>query len=83
MLMISTLKNVVLLLNTDRAIKPCWARWSWAEWEGRDGSETPLLTAAGGCYWQGIVVELAEQVVVCSLWYLRVFEVALGTSDQN
>lgn len=42
MLMISTLKNVVLLLNTDRAIKLCWAHWSWVE-----RNET-LLLAAGG-----------------------------------
>ena len=52
-------------------------------WEGRDRSKTLLLTAAGGCCWQGIAVELAVQVVVYSLGYLKVFEVGLGTSDQN
>lgn len=83
MLMISALKNVVLLLNTDRVMKLCWAHWSQAVWEGRGRSKTLLLTAVGGCCWQGVVVELAVQVVGCSLGYLKGFEVGLGTSDQS
>lgn len=37
----------------------------------------------GGCCWQGRAVELAVQVVVCPLGYLKVSEVGLGTSDQK
>lgn len=46
MLMISALKNAVVLLNTDQAMTLRWACWGWAVWEGRDGTETRLLAAA-------------------------------------
>lgn len=55
-------------------------------WEGRDRSKTLLLTAVGirgRCCWQGRALELAVQVVVCSLRHPKVFEVRLRTSDQK
>lgn len=81
MLMISTLKNVVLLLNTDRVIKLCWAGAGRC---GRAGTGAgPCCSQLWECCWQGTAEELAVQAVVCSFGYLKVFEVGLGTSDQK
>lgn len=60
MLMISTLKNVVLLLNTDRVIK---LGWSWTVWEGRDRSKTLLLTAVGS-----VAGRAQQKSWLCKLW---------------
>lgn len=50
---------------------------------GQGQEQDPAAHSCGECCWQGTAEELAVQVVVCSLGYLKVFQVGLGASDQK